>query len=624
VTVLAVAWAGCKPAADKPGKPSATNTAVAEPRMPARTNLLAAARPGPKANPVSELQRPVVRTNALAFPPRSAPPTNPASLRAGPAAKAAAAAPVAPAKAGAGYAGQLRRLLASPYFYPVVTGLALCVSFGAVALFQFLKSKSAPTGETPPGELAPKAAGPALARKVRKIPINACNVLLVGPEARRIWQFAAKGRGFVLYREQTTPVGQALPAKLVAKDWTNLWQRKLNIAWLPPEQVFLRVAQFPAASFEETVAMVELQLEKLSPMPPTQIVWSIRVLPHTQGNLQTVIVMIAGRNAVEEFLGKLEGQGYLADRLEMSRLDQLQATAVAGDGAWIYPEPASGSPAALVAWWYAGVLQNLALITLSPTNRAANLQEQLLQMTWAGELEGWLTALPKWHLVADPLMVAEWEPALREGLEQPVEVIPPVAPAALAALTAQRVAQAEPQANLLPAEYSSRYQQQFIDRLWMGGLGAVIGVYLVGVLIYFAWLQVAQMGTSKVEASVANLGQTYTNALQLKARFQVLKDRQDLKWAALDCWKAVAEMLPDGITLESYNFNDGKRLSLNGTAPGDQSKRLLDFDADLRKVVVNGQPLFDAGTGDHLTYHQGAGNTLTWSCVLELKRAEAL
>ena len=630
VCLLAAALAGCKPgkpAPDKPGKPVATNAAAAAaaPRIPVRTNPVAALPPGARPAPASAVQRPFARTNALGLQPRIGPPgkAGPQGIvPSAPAAKAVASTQPAPAKAGAAYADQLRRLLASRYFYPVVTVVALCLSFGAVSLFQFFKSRSAATGQS--GESAPKVAGQATARKARRVPINSCNVLQVGPEARQIWQFAAKGRGFVLHREQTTPVGQPLPARIVAKDWRNLWQRKLNIAWLPPEQVFLRVAQFPVSNFDETVSMVELQLEKLSPMPATQIVWSIRVLPHIQGNLQTVIVMIAGRNAVEEFLGKLEGEGYLADRLEMPRLDQLQATVVAGDGAWIYPEPGSGSPAAVVAWWYAGVLQNLALITLSHANRGANLKEQLLQMAWAGELEGWLTAPPKWHLVADPRMVAEWEPALREGLEQDIDVIPTLAPVALAALTAQRVAQAEPEANLLPPEYSVRYQQQFIDRLWMGGLGALIGVYLLGLLVYFAWLQVAEMGTNKVEQAVANLGQSYTNSMQLKARFQVLKDRQDLKWAALDCWKAVAELLPDGVQLESYNFNDGRRLSLNGTAPVDQSKRLVDFDADLRKATANGQPLFDSAAGEHLTYHQGVGNTLTWSCVLELNRGETL
>ena len=132
----------------------------------------------------------------------------------------------------------------------------------------------------------------------------------------------------MLNREQTSFAGEPLPARLITKDWRSLWQRKLNVAWLPPERVFLRVAQFPASDFDETLAMVELQLEKLSPMPVTQIVWSIHVLPHAEGNLQTVIVMIVSRNEVEEFLGQLEGQGYLADRLELPLLDQLQATTI--------------------------------------------------------------------------------------------------------------------------------------------------------------------------------------------------------------------------------------------------------------------------------------------------------
>ena len=56
--------------------------------------------------------------------------------------------------------------------------------------------------------------------------------------------------------------------------------------------------------------MVELQLEKLSPIPVTQVVWSVHPLPPSRtATLQTVIVMIVERKVVEEFLGQLEGQG---------------------------------------------------------------------------------------------------------------------------------------------------------------------------------------------------------------------------------------------------------------------------------------------------------------------------
>jgi hypothetical protein len=628
--LLGLTLTGCKPSGAASGKPSATNVAKATPGKPGGTNV-AKALPRPAA-PTNQLAaiRPAPKTNIA--PPALRPPrppaaaTNVAGARLPGAAltNAAAGKHPAAAKAASPLIDRLRKLMASPYFYPVVAITALCVAFGVVALFQFLQSRSRKTVAGAPAEAAGKAVARPLVKKARKAPIHLCNVLQVGGEERQLWQFSAKGRGFVLSREQTSLAGEALPTNAIAKDWTNLWQRKVNIAWLPPEQVFLRVAQFPTSDFDETVSMVELQMEKLSPMPVGQIVWSIRVLPHTQGSLQTVIVMIAARDAVEEFLGKLEGQGYLADRLEMPRLDQLQATAITGDGAWIYPDPASANPSALVAWWYAGVLQSLALITLPAGGRAASLREQLLQMAWAGELEGWLAGTPTWHLVADPAVALEWEPALREGLEQPVEVIAPLAPAAVAALTAQRVAQAEPEANLLPPEFSTRYQQQFVDRLWMRGLGSVIALYLVGVMIYFAWLQFFEMGTGKVELQVANLGPTYTNTLQLKARLDVLKSQQDLKSAALDCWKVVADLLPTGVMLEQYNFNDGKRLSLNGTAPSDAAKELSEFDTKIRKAEINGERLFDALQGDRLTYHPGPAGTLLWNCTLELKRGDTL
>lgn len=523
-----------------------------------------------------------------------------------------------------GLAQTVRRLQTNPAFYPAVGIGCLCLCLAGVLLIRLLKAKAAKASKVAQPATAPMAAAQPARKKAGTATIHSCNVLQVGPQTRHLWQFDARGRGYVLSREQTSFAGEPLPARLVAKDWRSLWHRKLNIAWLPPENVFLRVAQFPASDFDETLAMVELQLEKLSPMPVTQIVWTIHLLPHTEGNLQTVIVMIVSRNTVEEFLGQLEGQGYLADRLEMPLLDQLQATAITQSGAWIYPEAPGGRNSALVAWWYGGVLQNLDLITLPPANRPESLKEQLLQMAWAGELEGWLTAPPLWHLVADAPTAAEWEPALRAGLEQPVEVIAPVPVAGLAALTAKRAARAGSEANLLPAEFSTRYRQQFVDRLWMRGLAAVVVLYVIGVLVYFARLEVELYRTNAVEQQVASLGPTYTNALQLRDRFIVLKEGQDLKFAALDCWKTVAELLPDGVTLEGFSFSEGKKLTLSGSAPADQVKRLLDFDADIRKAPVKGQPLFDPIAGDHVTYHSAAAGTVSWSCVLELKRSEAL
>jgi hypothetical protein len=451
---------------------------------------------------------------------------------------------------------------------------------------------------------------------------NSCNILQIAPDANRLWQFDAKSGA--LNRESSSAPGQPLPTKYVAKSWTALWQPKLNVAWMPPEKIFLRVVELPKSSFGETLAMVELQLEKLSPVPVTQVVWTLQILPQSPSEtLQTIIVVILERKVVEEFLGKLESQGYLADRLEAPMLDQLAAMSATEDGVWIYPALLNGQNAALVAWWFGGALRNLSYVVLPlDGDRAKSLKEQLAQLAWAGELEGWLTAQPKWHLVADGALAGEWATFLRDGLGEPVAVTKPLPLPELAAHTARRATAADASnAVLLPTEFSARYREQFFDRLWLHGLFATGILYAVCVAIYFCATTVLGFQTGKVEQQVAAISGSYTNALQLKARYDVLKERQDLKYAALDCWKLVAQELPAGISLARFSFGDGHTLSLNGTVTSDQITAITDFYDALRKAQLNGQPMFDPISGDQLTYRQN-GNQVTWNFSLELQRTE--
>lgn len=469
------------------------------------------------------------------------------------------------------------------------------------------------TPETAVISAAPRVSKAAAAKRW-----HSCNVLQVAPEAKHLWQFDARNGGFALNRQQTSVGGEALPSGLVSKDWRALFQPRLNVAWLPPENIFIRVAQFPHSEFKETLSMVELQLEKLSPLPVAQIVWTIHVLPHAAGNMQTVIVVIVARQVVEEFLGKLEGQGYLADRLELPVVDQLQATHVTGDGAWIYPEALGGKNTGLAAWWYGGVLQNVDLLHMPDANHPDALREQLTQMAWAGELEGWLTAPPRWHLVSTSGSAAQWETALRTAVDQPIEIVEPVPGPQLAALTARRATHADPQANLLPPEFSQRYHQQFVDRLWMRGLLAVGVLYLLGLAVYGTALGVAVYRTKGVENQAASISNEYTNTVKLREIYHVLEERNQLKYAGLDCWKAVAETLPETVKLETWNFSDGKKLALAGTVPQDAAGDLRKFEKAMRS-----NSLFTRGRGDELNYgSSGASGTYRWSFSLELNKGE--
>ena len=457
--------------------------------------------------------------------------------------------------------------------------------------------------------------------------VHSCNVLRSVGGDRHLWQFSTQG-DVALKSELSAPAGESLPQHISQKNWQQLWQPRLNIAWLPPEAVFFRVVHLPQSNFAETLSMVEMQLEKLSPIPVGQAVWSVHPMPPQPGaaadELQTLVIVFAERKHVEEHLGVLEGEGYLADRIELQALDEIAAAKITSNGAWIYPGLGGGPNTALVAWWYGNKLQTLNSLILPETGeRSDALKEQLSQMAWSGEMEGWLTALPSWTLVADDESVAQWEAPLRRGLDAPIHLVKPVKPTELAALTAKRAAASDGKGNLIPAEFATRYRNQFVDRIWIRGALAVVALYLIGVAIYFGIVGFQDYRVGQVETKIAGLGEDYTNTIQLRERYQVLKTRKELKFAALDCWKTLSENQPETVTLETFGFSNGRKLVLNGTAPQENNSDVLKMYADMRKATINGQPLFSFTGGKEPELRLGPGGTIVnWNFTLELKRTE--
>jgi len=211
---------------------------------------------------------------------------------------------------------------------------------------------------------------------------------------------------------------------------------------------------------------------------------------------------------------------------------------------------------------------------------------------------------------------------LRRGLDAPIQLVKPLKPVELAARTAKRAVESDGRCNLIPPEYATRYRNQFVDRLWIRGLLAVGALYMIGVVIYFGIVGVQEFRVSRLEAKVAGMGLTYTNAVQLRERHQVLKTRQELKFAALDCWKVTAELLPESAQLDTFGFSDGRKLSLSGTAPSDAANAVIEFYGAMRKATLNGQPLFDPNKVQELSSRKGPGDNLAWSFGLELKQTE--
>jgi hypothetical protein len=80
--------------------------------------------------------------------------------------------------------------------------------------------------------------------------------------------------------------------------------------------------------------------------------------------------------------------------------------------------------------------------------------------------------------------------------------------------------------------------------------------------------------------------------------------------------------MPSGLTLDSLSFNDGKTLSLHGSAATDQVTTITEFFDQLRRWKKGNQPMFDPNGGDptpRINVNPG-GATVSWGFELDLKQ----
>ena len=455
--------------------------------------------------------------------------------------------------------------------------------------------------------------------KTAPIP-HACNVLSLQKGGRHLYQFAVNKGSAAPAGQWEVAADKALPVHVVSRDWRLLLRSRLDIAWMPPEAVFLRAVQLPACAPGELAGMVEFQLEKLSPMPPAQVVWTVESVPHPDATQQTALVTIAARSAVEAFVETLEQGGYMVDRIELPMVRQLLSKPVRGDLLRIVIDGAGDQQVALIGWWSGSVLRDVSLIRLPVQGAAELLLAQLNGTAWAAELDGWLTLLPSVTVVAPLSDASPLVEALRGWCSQPVSIEAPGAEPDLAQLTANHALQPSP-ASLIPEEVRTRQRRQYVDSLWVKGLTALAMTYLAGVFVYLAVLTFNKSSVDTLRDETRSMALQYTNTLQLKARVRVLQEQVALRFAALDCWNAVVEKLPESLTLVQMDFKNGRTLAINGNASEGDRSEVIRFNDLLRAVTSEGKPLFSEVKPATMTPR---GNTLSWSFEAELRREEAV
>ena len=122
------------------------------------------------------------------------------------------------------------------------------------------------------------------------------------------------------------------------------------------------------------------------------------------------------------------------------------------------------------------------------------------------------------------------------------------------------------------------------------------------------------------ETTSRTFSKRHTNAIKLKAQVAVLQEQLDLQFAALECYKAASDLIPEELQMDSMNFSRGKSFTIFGTAPPEANKKPSDYNEALRNAVdAKGQPLFFRVNPPAIITR---GNTLSWSFACDLKQNE--
>ena len=424
----------------------------------------------------------------------------------------------------------------------------------------------------------------------------ACNVVDCSSGRQQFWRFIGGKNQMKLVDVRETESGEKVSDKHLDRDASQMWRAHCqNDAWLPADKVFFRVLHLPLCNARELPGMVEMQLEKVSPLPLGRAVWSFEVVPvhRADREQQTVVVMLAERAEVEECVGELEKAGFFPDRLVAAVIHQVMATPQGGerpDGAWIDPRFMKERVVCTVAWWDEGVLQNITQIILSSAEHLNELTEQLTAATWAMEMEGLLTGSTHWHLVIASEHGEQWLPTLNEWAGQGVEIKPPPDASALAAACATRAERPLEQGNLMPPERRADYHRRDVDRVLGGILSWMLLLYGMLLVGYFV---LNSQTADREEAKYQQLKKMKAMEKEvgvLVAKRNLLVLQRNSRMTALQVLKEVAEQMPEELSLGFINSvevrGEGNNITLNGQVESGQGKKVDDYRNNLARIMV--------------------------------------
>ena len=364
---------------------------------------------------------------------------------------------------------------------------------------------------------------------------------------------------------------------------------------LPASQVFTRIMTLPLLDPEELAGAVALQVDKFSPFPVEQIVFSYEILQQTDAET-SVLIAISQQTSVEAWGTVPRQAGMQLSRVDCAALGAWQALRKQGalDTTRRQSLLLLDQDEVVLLTHDAGRLLSISGLgppgNFSDSDACADLAEEVARILMEAEADHGVVEASELALLSYETSVAldTLQEALAEAVEMQVvqmagQPFPDIAGGLLQRSLAVPNAVSTP-LNLIPPEWvRDADTRRFRNRMIVIGSG-LLGLWmllLAGGLGYFAWERVRLEQLREREEDWRRPANVI-RSMRLQAN---LIDRyHDRTYSALEVLREISALQPGGVDLVSFTYRRADGLEIIGEA--DSGAQVLQFNERLNDSAL--------------------------------------
>jgi len=398
------------------------------------------------------------------------------------------------------------------------------------------------------------------------------------------WRSYRRGQSAVVAQGTVASLADPLPEDVAGKR-----SGSVTIA-LPASQIVMRIMHFPVLAPEELAGAVALQVDKFSPFPVEQMVFSYEVLAQ-QGDETAVLIAIAQRSSVASWGDGLRRGGSDVARVDSAALGLWQALLAGGALASERRESLLLVDADEVVLL---IHDGGKLLTISGLGQPGDLSDPTVCEDLAEEVSRILmeTDAEQGPGMQPCLVLAAIDEgslgALQVALQQRVDAevcvglggaFPDGVAGVLQRGTAAGIT--PPPLNLIPPEWVRDSESQLFRKQLIYAGCALLGLWFLLLAVglgYMAW----QRSRLRYLREAEQQWLAPANAVRSMRLQANLVDRyRDRRHSALECLREISSIQPEGVDLISFTYRKGDGIELVGEA--DSGELVLAFNQRLNE-----------------------------------------